>query len=168
MRASGVLMGISSIPSEYGIGCFSKEAYDFVDILEKAGQRYWQILPLGPTGYGDSPYQSCSTYAGNPYFIDLEELIKEGLLTKEECDSCNWGEDPVYVDYEKIYNYRFPLLHKAYERADLQKDQEYQVFVREYQIWLKDYALYMAIKNSQQGKSSATGPRSFRTEIQDM
>ena len=130
MRASGVLMGISSIPSEYGIGCFSKEAYDFVDILEKAGQRYWQILPLGPTGYGDSPYQSCSTYAGNPYFIDLEELIKEGLLTKEECDSCNWGEDPVYVDYEKIYNYRFPLLHKAYERADLQKDQEYQVFAK--------------------------------------
>lgn len=163
MRASGVLMGISSIPSEYGIGCFSKEAYDFVDILEKAGQRYWQILPLGPTGYGDSPYQSCSTYAGNPYFIDLEELIKEGLLTKEECDSCNWGEDPVYVDYEKIYNYRFPLLHKAYERADLQKDQQYQAFVREYQIWLKDYALYMAIKNNQEGKSWMDWPK----ELQD-
>ena len=134
-----------------------------MDILEKAGQRYWQILPLGPTGYGDSPYQSCSTYAGNPYFIDLEELIKEGLLTKEECDSCNWGEDPVYVDYEKIYNYRFPLLHKAYERADLQKDQEYQVFVREYQIWLKDYALYMAIKNNQEGKSWLDWPK----ELQD-
>ena len=77
MRASGILMGISSIPSKYGIGCFSKEAYDFVDQLEKAGQQYWQILPLGPTGYGDSPYQSVSTFAGNPYFIDLEELIKK-------------------------------------------------------------------------------------------
>ena len=81
MRASGILMGISSIPSKYGIGCFSKEAYDFVDQLEKAGQQYWQILPLGPTGYGDSPYQSFSTFAGNPYFIDLEELIKKELLT---------------------------------------------------------------------------------------
>ena len=79
MRASGILMGISSIPSKYGIGCFSKEAYDFVDQLEKAGQQYWQILPLGPTGYGDSPYQSVSTFAGNPYFIDLEELIKKSV-----------------------------------------------------------------------------------------
>ena len=91
MRASGILMGISSIPSKYGIGCFSKEAYDFVDQLEKAGQQYWQILPLGPTGYGDSPYQSVSTFAGNPYFIDLEELIKKELLTKEECEACDWA-----------------------------------------------------------------------------
>ena len=90
MRASGILMGISSIPSKYGIGCFSKEAYDFVDQLEKAGQQYWQILPLGPTGYGDSPYQSVSTFAGNPYFIDLEELIKKELLTKEECEACDY------------------------------------------------------------------------------
>lgn len=101
MRASGILMGISSIPSKYGIGCFSKEAYDFVDQLEKAGQQYWQILPLGPTGYGDSPYQSVSTFAGNPYFIDLEELIKKELLTKEECEACDWGGSESYVDYEK-------------------------------------------------------------------
>ena len=97
-------MAVSSLPSEYGIGCFSREAYEFVDQLEKAGQQYWQILPLGPTGYGDSPYQSCSTFAGNPYFIDLDELVREGLLTKEECTSCSWGDDPGYVDYEKIYN----------------------------------------------------------------
>ena len=91
MRASGVLMPVSSIPSDYGIGCFSKEAYEFVDQLAEAGQKYWQILPLGPTGYGDSPYQSCSTFAGNPYFIDLGELIRENLLTEEECSSCDWG-----------------------------------------------------------------------------
>ena len=94
MRASGVLMAVSSLPSEYGIGCFSREAYEFVDQLEKAGQQYWQILPLGPTGYGDSPYQSCSTFAGNPYFIDLDELVREGLLTKEECTSCSWEMTP--------------------------------------------------------------------------
>ena len=86
MRASGILMGISSIPSKYGIGCFSKEAYEFVDQLEQAGQQYWQILPLGPTGYGDSPYQSVSTFAGNPYFINLEDLIEKGLLTRGECE----------------------------------------------------------------------------------
>ena len=84
MRASGILLPVASLPSRYGIGCFSKEAYEFVDRLEEAGQSYWQILPLGPTGYGDSPYQSFSTFAGNPYFIDLETLVKEGLLTEEE------------------------------------------------------------------------------------
>lgn len=162
MRASGVLMGISSLPSSYGIGCFSREAYEFVDKLAEAGQQYWQILPLGPTGYGDSPYQSCSIFAGNPYFIDLEELIRENLLTKEECDSCNWGEEPGYVDYEKMYNNRFPLLRKAYERADLEHDSEYQGFVREYQIWLKEYALYMAIKNSRNGESWLDWPEELR------
>ena len=91
MRASGILLPISSIPSNYGIGCFSKEAYAFVDQLAEAGQKYWQILPLGPTGYGDSPYQSFSTFAGNPYFIDLEELIQRDLLTAAECAECDWG-----------------------------------------------------------------------------
>ena len=83
-RAAGILMPITSLPSEYGIGCFSKSAYDFVDWLKEAGQSYWQILPLGSTGYGDSPYQSFSTFAGNPYFIDLELLCDEGLLKKED------------------------------------------------------------------------------------
>lgn len=151
MRASGILMGISSIPSKYGIGCFSKEAYDFVDQLEKAGQQYWQILPLGPTGYGDSPYQSVSTFAGNPYFIDLEELIKKELLTKEECEACDWGGSESYVDYEKIYFSRYKLLRKAYEKADLKTDPDYAEFLKEEKDWLQDYCLFMAIKNDQKG-----------------
>ena len=116
MRASGILLPISSIPSNYGIGCFSKEAYAFVDQLVEAGQRYWQILPLGPTGYGDSPYQSFSTFAGNPYFIDLEEFIQRDLLTAKECASCDWGTSRSYVDYEKVYQSRFALLRRAYHR----------------------------------------------------
>ena len=101
-RACGVLLPISSLPSKYGIGCFSKEAYKWVDQLKDAGQSYWQILPLTPTSYGDSPYQSPSSFAGNPYFIDLEELIEEGLLTKKECDAINWGGNSSYVDYEAL------------------------------------------------------------------
>ena len=151
MRASGILMGISSIPSKYGIGCFSKEAYDFVDQLEKAGQQYWQILPLGPTGYGDSPYQSVSTFAGNPYFIDLEELIKKELLTKEECEACDWGGSESYVDYEKMYLFRYKLLRKAYEKADLKTNPGYAEFLKEEKDWLQDYCLFMAIKNEQKG-----------------
>ena len=151
MRASGILMGISSIPSKYGIGCFSKEAYEFVDQLEQAGQQYWQILPLGPTGYGDSPYQSVSTFAGNPYFISLEDLIEEKLLTREECESCDWGGSESYVDYEKMYMSRYKLLRKAYERADLSKDEDYADFLKEEQNWLTDYCLFMAIKNDQKG-----------------
>lgn len=99
-KTAGILFAISSLPSKYGIGCFSKEAYKFVDWLVEAGQTFWQILPLGPTGYGDSPYQSFSTFAGNPYFIDLETLISEGLLTREECDSVDFGTDEQFVDYE--------------------------------------------------------------------
>ena len=146
MRASGILLPVTSLPSPYGIGCFSKEAYEFVDQLEKGGEKYWQILPLGPTGYGDSPYQSFSTYAGNPYFIDLETLVKEGLLTKEECDSVDFGSNPAYVDYEKIYLGRFGLLEKAFHR--FVPDQEYETFVENNREWLEDYSLYMAIKNS--------------------
>lgn len=93
MRQSGILMAVSSIPSRYGIGSFSKEAYAFVDFLERAGQKLWQILPLGPTGYGDSPYQSFSTFAGNPYFIDLEALVQEGWLSREDCEACDFGSD---------------------------------------------------------------------------
>ena len=108
-------MPISSLPSDYGIGCFSKSAYEFVDWLKEAGQTYWQILPLGPTSYGDSPYQSFSTFAGNPYFIDLKTLIKEGLLTKKECKVYDFGEQADSIDYEKIYNSRFKVLKKAFE-----------------------------------------------------
>ena len=105
MRKSGMLMPVSALPGAYGIGCFSKEAYEFVDILKEAGQKLWQILPLGQTGYGDSPYQSFSTFAGNPYFIDLETLIEDELLTKEECDQADFGENEEEIDYEKIYNF---------------------------------------------------------------
>ena len=108
MRASGILLPISSLPSKYGIGCFSESAYQFVDQLKEAGQKYWQILPLGPTSYGDSPYQSFSTFAGNPYFISLEELIEEGILTKQECDQADFGKDERHVDYGKLYKgFRF-------------------------------------------------------------
>ena len=145
-RAAGILMPISSLPSEYGIGCFSKSAYEFVDWLKGAGQSYWQILPLGPTSYGDSPYQSFSTFAGNPYFISLDELIEEGVLTRAECEKVNWGKAKGSIDYEKIYKGRYPLLRKAYERSKISENPEYQKFVNENSWWLSDYALFMAVK----------------------
>ena len=150
-RASGVLLPVFSLPSKYGIGCFSKEAYKFIDQLKEAGQSYWQILPLGPTGYGDSPYQSFSTYAGNPYFIDLKTLIKEGLLTKKECKAYDFGDQETKIDYEKIYYSRFKVLKKAFQR--FKPDKEYQEFVKENEEWLEDYSLYMAIKDSKGGAS---------------
>ncbi len=153
MRASGILLPVSSIPSAYGIGSFSKEAYEFVDFLEKAGQSYWQILPLGPTGYGDSPYQSFSTFAGNPYYIDFEELIEEGLLTKEQCEECDWGGSEAYVDYEKIYKSRFRVLKEAFDNSRLEDNEGFQAFVAENAFWLSDYSLYMAVKDSYKGKS---------------
>lgn len=116
MRASGVLLPVSSLPSKYGIGSFSKEAFEFVDQLKRGGQKYWQILPLGPTGYGDSPYQSFSTFAGNPFYIDLEALIQEGLLTEQECDSVDFTGHPSYVEYEKIYRGKFGVLRQAFGR----------------------------------------------------
>ena len=103
MRLSGMLLPISALPSNYGIGCFSKEAYEFVDTLKKCGQSLWQILPLGPTGYGDSPYQSFSTFAGNPYFIDLETLVKDGLLGRLECEGADFGTGNT-IDYEKMFH----------------------------------------------------------------
>lgn len=163
MRASGVLMPISSIPSRYGIGCFSKEAYEFADQLAEAGQQYWQILPLGPTGYGDSPYQSVSTFAGNPYFICLEDLIEEGLLTEEDCSSCDWGGSESYVDYEKMYNSRFVLLRKAYEAWDASKEEDYKEFLEKEKDWLEGYCLYMAIKNDQGGKCWIDWPKELRS-----
>ena len=147
MRASGILMPVFSLPSRYGIGSFSKSAYQFVDMLKKAGQKYWQILPLCPTSYGDSPYQSFSTYAGNPYFIDLDQLIEEKLLTRKECQACDFGDDPQDIDYGKLYESRFKLLRKAYERANVGEDQEFEAYRRENAWWLDDYALFMAVKD---------------------
>ncbi len=153
MRKSGVLLPVSSIPSRYGIGTFSKQAYAFIDSLEKAGQSYWQILPLGPTGYGDSPYQSFSTFAGNPYYIDLEELIEEGYLTEADCDECDFGDNDEYIDYEKIYLSRFKVLKKAFHNSGIEKDADFQAYVKNNSYWLDDYALYMAVKNSFDGVS---------------
>lgn len=161
MRASGVLMPVFSLPSPYGIGCFSREAYEFVDCLERAGQSRWQVLPLGPTGYGDSPYQPFSTFAGNPYFIDLVTLQEEELLTKEECEGCEWGNDPRYVDYGRIYQYRYPLLEKAYRR--FQPDKEYEEFCRKQAYWLDDYCLFRALKNSQEGSIWTQWEEELRT-----
>ncbi len=153
MRKGGILLPVSSIPSKYGIGTFSRQAYEFVDFLEKAGQRYWQILPLGPTGYGDSPYQSFSTFAGNPYYIDLEALVKEGWITEEDCNACDFGSDDMYVDYEKIYLSRSKILKKAYKKSKIAKNEKFQEFKKENEHWLFDYALYMAVKNSFKGVS---------------
>ena len=153
MRKCGILMPVSSLPSRFGIGGFSKEAYEFVDFLATSGQTLWQILPLGPTGYGDSPYQSFSTFAGNPYYISLDTLIDEGLLTEEECSSVDFGSDAKKVNYEKIYNTRFKLLKKAFDRADLDNNAEYKKYIEDNKLWLKDYAMYMAIKDSLGGIS---------------
>ena len=145
-RTAGILLPITSLPSRYGIGCFSQSAYDFIDWLKEAGQSYWQILPLGPIGYGDSPYQSFSTFAGNPYFISLEALVEEGVLHKEECESLDFGNTPNAVDYEKLYKSRYTLLYKAYQRSWITENHDYQHFVRKNKWWLTDYALFMAIK----------------------
>jgi len=152
MRKSGILLPVSSIPSKYGIGTFGKKAFEFIDLLKQSGQSYWQILPLGPTGYGDSPYQSFSTFAGNPYYIDLELLIEEGLLTEKECAKYDFGDNDGYVDYEKVYNARFQVLKKAFARFD-GSTKEYKAFVKKSEYWLDDYALFMAVKNKYDGKS---------------
>ena len=139
-------MPIFSLPSPYGIGTFGKAAYGFVDFLKKAGQSYWQILPLGPTTFGDSPYQAYSTFAGNPYFIDLDALVDEGLLDNGDLAACNWGVDPTKVDYGAIYENRFPILRKAFERSRYYLEEEYEAFCKENEYWLEDYALFMAVK----------------------
>ncbi len=159
MRGAGILLHISSLPSRYGIGTFGKEAYRFVDFLKEAGQRYWQILPLGPTSYGDSPYQSFSSYAGNPYFIDLDLLCEDGLLKRSEL------KDLVYekgrVDYGKIYLERRKILYQAYKRFD-KKDEGYQTFVDKERYWLEDYALFMTIKELEEMRPWQKWPKALK------
>ena len=164
-RYAGVLLSVTSLPSEFGIGCFDREAYEFVDWLEKAGQRYWQILPLGPVSHGgafDSPYQAYSAFAGNPNFISLRDLIEEGTLTEEECSSLNFGTDPQKVDYDRIYENRLPLLYKAYSRSDISRNPVYRRFVAENHWWLEDYALFMAVKEFFGGQSWYEWPQDIR------
>lgn len=153
MRTSGILMHISSLPSRYGIGTMGREAKRFVNFLAEAGQTYWQILPICPTSYGDSPYQSFSSFAGNPYFIDLELLCKEGLLTKEECEQYFWGEKETEADFGILYQNRYPLLRKAHERFCENRPESFEKFCRKEKKWLDDYALFMALKDANDGSA---------------
>ena len=138
MRESGILMHITSLPAPYGIGTMGKDAYAFVDFLVRAGQRYWQILPLTPTGYGDSPYQSLGACAGNHYLIDLDRLADEGLLKKEEIQNIPWGSNPARVDFGAMYAHRMNVLRQAFQR--FAPDEAYETFVEQYRSWLEDYA----------------------------
>lgn len=149
MRHSGILMHITSLPAPYGVGTMGKSALEFIDFLEKAGQTLWQILPLSPTGYGDSPYQSCSTYAGNHYLIDLDALVQDGLLTSEELSGIFWGGNAEKVDFGLLYQHRLPVLRKAYSRFT--DAEALEAFCRENGDWLPDFTLYMALKDEYQG-----------------
>ena len=151
MRTSGVLMPISSLPSPYGIGTMGKDAKKFVDFLEKGGQKYWQILPICPTSYGDSPYQSFSSFAGNPYFIDLDYLCKDKLLTKKECESYDWGKSAKKVDYGIMYINRYDLLKKAFARFKKNIPDDYSTFCKKEAEWLDEYTLFMALKDANDG-----------------
>ena len=172
MRESGILMPVSSLPGPYGIGCFGAEALKFVDFLAAAGQHIWQLLPLSPTGYGDSPYQSCSAFAGNPYFIDLDALKADGLLTAAQLKAEPWGTDPLSVDYGTLYTSRYKVLRAAYAAwrekyagrfgcAHYYPD-DYYAFTLTNESWLNDYAMYMALKTANGMKSWAEWPLEYR------
>ena len=145
-RGAGILLSVSSLPSKYGIGTMGAAAYEFIEQIKEAGQKYWQVLPVGPTSFGDSPYQSFSTFAGNPYFIDLDILIEEGLLKKDEVESITWYTTEEYVEYETLWNHRYELLWKAFQKSSHENVTSYQVFQEEQKEWLDDYALFMACK----------------------
>lgn len=165
MRRSGILMHITSLPGPYGIGTMGKPAWEFVDFLKSAGQSLWQILPLSPTGYGDSPYQSCSAYAGNHYLIDLEVLIRQGLLTQDEVSSVTWCDREDRVDYGTLYQNRLNILKKAYRRFENQA--ELDEFCRRHSSWLSDFALFMALKDDFQGLPWYQWPEELKTRQPD-
>lgn len=147
-RGAGILLPVSSLPSPYGIGTFGKAAYAFVDQLVEAGQRYWQVLPLGPTNYGDSPYQSFSAFAGNPYFIDLDMLCEEGLLKIDEIQHIEWQKTPDRVEYELLWEHRYMVLKQAFIRSNHKEIEKYQHFMEENTQWIQDYGLFMACKEN--------------------
>jgi len=151
MRSSGILMHVSSLPGPYGIGTMGKQAYDFVDFLVSAGQRYWQILPLSPTGYGNSPYQCCSSFAGNHFLIDLDLLVREGLLKPEEPSARQWSREDSRVDFGLQYDNRLKLLRLAYERFP--GGDAFDAFCRDNGSWIWDYALFMSLKERSGGKA---------------
>ena len=162
MRASGILMHIASLPNDYGIGKLGHEAYNFADFLKKSGQHYWQILPLSQTGYGDSPYQSFSVYAGNPYFISFEMLEENGLLEKSEYTSIKWCESQRYIDYSTLYENVYEVLKKAFERFKKALPLSFKVFKDENKEWLDNYALFMALKSIHGGKPWVEWEESLR------
>ena len=161
-RGAGILLPVSSLPSPYGIGALGKAAFAFIDFLKEAGQKYWQVLPVGPTSFGDSPYQSFSAFAGNPYFIDLDTLREEGLLEQAEIDAFDWGDAPDDVDYAKLYQSRFQVLRSAFQRSGHRDTQEYRAFCEAQALWLEDYALYMALKDSFEGHEWLRWPEKIR------
>lgn len=161
-RKSGLLLHITSLPGSYGIGTMGDYAKRFIDLLFDAGQSYWQVLPVGPTSYGDSPYQSFSTFAGNPYLIDLDYLMKDGLLTQEELNQLGNNYNPTDIDYGRIYNERFLILKKAFEKFDLEY-QDYIEFLEENIFWLNDYSLFMALKNHHNGVSWIEWDEKYKT-----
>ena len=170
-RCSGILMPVSSLPGGYGIGSMGQAARDFVDFLVLAGQSVWQILPVGPTSYGDSPYQSCSAFAGNPYFIDLDQLAADGLLKPEDYAKENWGTNPNYCDYALLYQKRYNVLRKAYAAFlqqrpvpgyDTPYSDDWYRFTFLSDAWLPDYCLYMAIKEENKMCDWQTWPAPLR------
>ena len=162
-RASGVLMHIASLPGNYGIGTMGKAAYDFVDWLKSAGQKYWQILPICPTSYGDSPYQSFSTYAGNPYFIDFDILRHDGYLIESDYSTLDFGDDESKIDYELLYKNRKIVFWRAMERFVRNTPDDFRRFCVENAHWLDDYALFMAIKDAHDGLEFSKWEDNIRT-----
>ena len=160
-------MHISSLPSPYGIGTFGKEAYKFVDFLKESGQKCWQILPICPTSFGDSPYQSCSSYAGNPYFIDLDFLEEEGLLEKDEYSNIFWGGDTNTVDYGNLYDKRYVVLKKATKRFLKKIPDDYNSFIKKNKFWIDDFAVFMAIKDAYNGIAWNMWPKNLRNRDEE-
>ncbi len=164
MRKSGILMHISSLPSNYGIGTMGKEAYNFIDFLEKTNQKVWQVLPVGHTSYGDSPYQSYSSYGGNPYFIDLDFLFKDGYLKKEELETISGGINTEKVNYGWLFETRLPLLKKAAQRFLEKPEAEFYTFLEENRFWIEDYSCFMALKEKMGHKSREDWDNTLKTK----
>lgn len=163
MGTRGILLHLSSLPSACGIGTMGKASRDWIDFLERAGQTLWQILPVFPTGFGDSPYQTFSLFAGNPYFIDLTQLQEDGLLKEADYARLDWGDQPDRVDYGKIYDLRFPVLKQAYRSFEKRSPpKDYECFLRENQDWLEDYSLFMTLKARYRGKPWTEWDRAHR------
>lgn len=162
MRNSGVLMHISSLPSPYGIGSLGEQARRFADFLAQSRQSNWQVLPLSPTGFGDSPYQSFSSFAGNPYFLDLDTLAADGLLEREDYVNLDWGADPCRVDYAALFANRRPVLRAAAEKLLACRLSEFDAYCRENEFWLDDYSLFMALKDAHGGAQWSAWERPLR------